>query len=383
MHSLRDKLHDKRPQLLTSIQQEQGSNVGLWLDRYIPLQDRNDTQGRRDFVKEVSLLPLSKIYSRYYNRWVKTLEESGVHTHKATVKGRMIVGLGDESVLETSVALHHTYGVPYIPGSALKGLAANYAAQRLGETWKKESEAYKIVFGNTDDAGYVTFFDALYIPGTDPKKNGQVLYPDVITVHHQKYYQPKSDVPPADWDSPIPVPFLSATGSYLIALAAPELDEPDIWLTRTFEILANALHERGIGAKTSSGYGRMEIEGVAITQANVALHEVPSASQTMPQSSTLAPYVRPRIPKFGAGQGIQGKVVAPTDELRATAPDAKSFLRYQEWSPNMVLIIVNAEEAAQWLPGQIKNCLFVNEEERNGCTVLLCSPGAGKKKKKG
>src|SRR6266516_6731851 len=132
-----------------------------------------------------------------------------VRPREAEVQGRMVIGMGDESVLETSVTLHHTYGVPYIPGSALKGLAASYVRQKLGEEWQKEGEAYKTIFGETNDAGYITFFDAYYVPGSGYK--GQVLYPDVIAVHHQNYYQGGEKAKaPADWDSPIPVPFLSA-----------------------------------------------------------------------------------------------------------------------------------------------------------------------------
>jgi CRISPR-associated protein Cmr6 len=54
------------------------------------------------------------------------------------------------------------------------------------------------------------------------------------------------------------VPFLSVTGRYLIALAAPELPNPSEWIQATFAILEGALEEMGIGAKTSSGYGRMK-----------------------------------------------------------------------------------------------------------------------------
>ena len=35
------------------------------------------------------------------------------------VGGRLIVGLGGDNVLETGITLHHTYGVPIIPGSAM------------------------------------------------------------------------------------------------------------------------------------------------------------------------------------------------------------------------------------------------------------------------
>ena len=86
-----------------------------------------------------------------------------------------------------------------------------------------------------------------------------VLHQDTITVHHPGYYQGNHEAP-SDWDSPRPIPFLSATGTYLIALAAPNLDNAQHWIDANFEILGHALEEMGIGAKTSSGYGRMTLD---------------------------------------------------------------------------------------------------------------------------
>ena len=260
----------RRKQLL-EVEKTATTHPGLWLDKYIEEQEKKDVESqsnmaqgkgnsRSDLVKEVASLRELSEYEKFFQRWTKLLTDYDAQTREAKVKGRMVVGLGSESVLETSIILHHTYGVPYIPGTALKGLAASYASKQLGDIWKKGSPAYNAVFGDTNSAGYITFFDALYIPGSGHK--GQVLYPDVITVHHQKYYQDEKNIPPSDWDSPNPVPFLSATGKYLLALAAPDVKEDtrDEWLKKVFEFLGHALKEMGIGAKTSSGYGRMEIE---------------------------------------------------------------------------------------------------------------------------
>ncbi|HLH60324.1 MAG TPA: type III-B CRISPR module RAMP protein Cmr6 [Ktedonobacteraceae bacterium] len=242
---------------LSSIQLSHVSDAHaeLWLDRY--MDDVEKSEKRSAFVAEVSTISIPTIYETFYNRWIQELESLGAKKREAHVKTRMIVGLGDESVLETSVTLHKTYGVPYIPGSALKGLAASYARQRLTEDWQKGREAYQVIFGDPDEAGYITFFDALYIPEPGTKK--RVLYPDVISTHHQKYYQNFAQTP-ADWDDPIPIPFLTATGDYMIALAAPELNERDAWIEKTFTILKYALADMGIGAKTSSGYGRLELK---------------------------------------------------------------------------------------------------------------------------
>src|SRR6266478_3484885 len=135
--------------LLPDVRKEKETNAGLWFDKYIDEQSRENTLSRREHIEAVSTLPISTAYKAYYARWEKILQERGAKVRHAVVKGRMIVGLGSESVLETSISLHRTYGVPYIPGSALKGSAANYAHHRLGENWQKGSSAFKVIFGDT------------------------------------------------------------------------------------------------------------------------------------------------------------------------------------------------------------------------------------------
>ncbi|HOV79311.1 MAG TPA: type III-B CRISPR module RAMP protein Cmr6 [Bacillota bacterium] len=235
-----------------SLQEASTTNAGLWLDKFIHNQAEDDKKSRRSLVDDVAGVKESDEYSIWFKRWEGTLLNYGAQCRVAEVLGRMAVGLGEESVLETSVALHHTYGVPYIPGSAIKGMAASFARQYLGDKWQVGASAYKTVFGDTENAGYFIFFDALPLPGTGH------LYPDVITVHHKDYYQ-KGNLPPADWDNPSPVPFLSATGKYLIAVAGPAA-----WTSRVFEILQYAFLELGVGAKTSSGYGRLKLKPASI-----------------------------------------------------------------------------------------------------------------------
>lgn len=260
--SIFDNIGLDRADKKINISSERNPHTGLWLDKYIEDQVKNSSSTRSQLVREVAGLPVPASYNAYYDRWVKSLKDYGAQSRAAKVLGRMVIGLGDESILETSISLHRTYGVPYIPGSALKGLASSYVYHHLSEAeeWKKDGEAYRVIFGDTDNSGYITFFDALYIPGTGHQN--QALYPDIITTHHPDYYQDTtSSRVPTDWDSPTPIPFLSATGKYLIGLAAPELQQPSQsqWIDTTFTILKNALKTMGIGAKTSSGYGRMEL----------------------------------------------------------------------------------------------------------------------------
>jgi CRISPR-associated protein Cmr6 len=65
-------------------------------------------------------------------------------------EGRPILGLGIESVLETGLRLHATYGTPLIPGSSLKGLSSHYCAEEWGRTGQRYcdgGEWHDILFG--------------------------------------------------------------------------------------------------------------------------------------------------------------------------------------------------------------------------------------------
>jgi CRISPR-associated protein Cmr6 len=245
-----------RREILARIKSSDAStaNPSLWLDKFLGEPNTHKDDLKRKLIADVAAKAddqkSQSLYRKYFERWQKTINDyCSVPPRKAKVCGRMVIDLGAESVLETSISLHRTYGVPYIPGSALKGLARRCAAKVDGFT----KEHIRELFGNEKNsndalAGCITFFDSLWVPETGVK----ALHSDVLTVHHKEYYEGKQK-PPADWDDPTPVPFLSATGTYLIALAGPLG-----WVEATFKLLEIALAEEGLGAKTSSGYGRME-----------------------------------------------------------------------------------------------------------------------------
>lgn len=246
----------RQPLRAVTLSQCPTPHAGLWLDKFIVGQSREQKETRRNLVREVADLPVPSSYHQFYQRWAQTLSDCyqppryAVKSGFARVLGRVVIGTGNESVLETAITLHRTYGVPYLPGSALKGVAAAFARHYCGAAWTADSDNYQIVFGDTTAAGCVTFFDAL------PEPSSKLLHTDVLTPHHSDYYM-KHNIAPADWDAPTPVPFLSATGRYRLFLATSASGEE--WLEAVFEILRQALAELGLGAKTSSGYGRMEL----------------------------------------------------------------------------------------------------------------------------
>lgn len=245
-----------RRQALEGLRPGNGTNAGLWLEKCLP-DVAEKGPNRQTHLEQLENFEVSPEYKRFFQRWKDSMIALGARTAEATVTGRMVVGLGAESVLETSIALHRTYGAPYIPGSALKGLAAAAAHKHQEDPeWRKVKEdgtigaSHRILFGDQESSGYVTFHDALWIPDGDRLP----LDLDVMTVHHPDYYQGRDNAPPADWDSPTPVAFLSARGRYLLALTGPEE-----WVEAAMKILLEALRSDGIGAKTAAGYGRMSV----------------------------------------------------------------------------------------------------------------------------
>ena len=231
------------------------------------LARNNKPQARGEIfqrVREAENGPaLRPVYAAAFARWEANLPKELAAQAILKTDGRLIIGLGAQNVLETGLTLHHTYGTPIIPGSALKGLANHYAHSVWGEEnpgFKRKGEYHNLLFGTTEDGGVIAFHDAWILPESLPT----ALQKDVMTPHHPDYQRdPAKDNkfrPPTDFDSPNPVSFLSVYGMFLLAVswAGPVHPERAKWTNRAFELLCKALDEWGIGGKTSSGYGRLE-----------------------------------------------------------------------------------------------------------------------------
>jgi CRISPR-associated protein Cmr6 len=241
-----------------------GQHPGLLLQRYL-CENATGDNGNPEEKRAILLAAINaahnaevtQLYKDAFSRWRQSLPELTAAKDLQTA-GRLIVGLGSENVLETGITLHHTYGLPWIPGSALKGLAAHYCAQVWGPTepkFRKEAEYHRLLFGTTDESGCIIFHDGWFIPDSEKEP----LKLDVMTPHHLNWLD--GSVPPTDFDSPTPVPFLSVAGRFHIAVSwcGPANDRSRNWTELTLSLLADALHYWGIGGKTSSGYGRLVV----------------------------------------------------------------------------------------------------------------------------
>ncbi|QTX32134.1 type III-B CRISPR module RAMP protein Cmr6 [Aminithiophilus ramosus] len=236
---------------------------GLVLQRYLKTQKEAggaSTDWDCHFEAVISGCDRAKtLYDALFRRWLKAFgteeEDIPVIAKSFETEGRLVCGLGIASPVETGLALHHTYGIPFIPGSALKGVAAHYCHSRWGREnpdFLEGGTAYETLFGTTDDRGHLRFHDAL------PKGKTVRLHRDIMTPHHGDYYGEKGTKAPTDFDSPVPVSFLSVTGTFVVVLTCDDpSDEGRRWLHLAMELVEESLATTGIGGKTRSGYGRM------------------------------------------------------------------------------------------------------------------------------
>jgi CRISPR-associated protein Cmr6 len=239
-------------------------NAGLWLARYLLAQtgegaNAEAKEAKERLISQAGRIVESNLYRQAFDVRKKQLLEPTAgrvaQARTAQAAGRVVIGIGDKGALEVGLTLEHTWGVPVLPGSALKGLAASAARKFGGEAWQSDQPSYLALFGDTDERGFVTFHDAWRAPKSDLA----VVALDVMTVHHTKYYggdQHGGDVvAPADTDSPIPVSFMTVQGDFLVVVEAHEAS----WCDAALRFLELGLRDLGIGAKTNAGYGRMKL----------------------------------------------------------------------------------------------------------------------------
>ena len=267
-------------------------------------------QQRQGWLAKLAAIAVDGDYRHAFERWKSSFDRPGDRTFEVTLASRLLIGHGNSSATDVGLTVHHTWGVPVIPGTALKGLLAHYVEASYGPepdnddelrerfrgvTWRGSrilrgpGEFSRVLFGAPDSdeddggaaAGRVTFHDALYVPNSGPP-----FAVDVLTVHQKQYYDahmgggPASDRWPTDYDSPNPVSFLTVRPGvrFLIALSGP----PD-WTKLARQLLLDALARWGVGAKTSAGYGRraVETDHGARSQLAPAPQSIPKAGDTV------------------------------------------------------------------------------------------------------
>ena len=221
-------------------------NFALFLNKKIPIIRK---QGKYQFaLPKNPVIKQTPSYAKYY----KTLEKlSGIaiSTFELKTDWKLSIGLGGASVFETGITLHHIYGIPYIPGSAIKGSVRSYVILMQfdgNEQAALEDNEFVKIFGTQDRQGKVLFFDAF--------AQNLNIKSDILNPHYKEYYNPAGNPqPPADYIDPVPISFLTVEGTFKFAIGCRH--EYQALLETAARYLRESLTHFGIGAKTAVGYG--------------------------------------------------------------------------------------------------------------------------------
>jgi len=247
-------------------------NFSLKLYKFAMFNDKSEAKIKDQKISETFFhknwtLYENKIKAYYEN--IQNLNLKFSNLEPFTTSYRLVIG-GEATVYETSMRLHHIYGIPYIPASGIKGVVRSYIiTEKFEEQLKKydkysdfeekvlfvkdEKGEYKEkgfvdVFGSQEQEGKVTFFDAF--PTAKP-----TLKVDIMNPHYGHYYSKK--IAPTDTMKLNPIPFLTVENTkfgFLIG-AKEELETFSIKGKKIEDWLSEALKNHGLGAKTAVGYG--------------------------------------------------------------------------------------------------------------------------------
>ncbi|MBC7233574.1 MAG: type III-B CRISPR module RAMP protein Cmr6 [Chloroflexi bacterium] len=269
-------------QALAGRDQNKPQNPGLIFDRFAPDWSRQPTLKKEglEAVRRAAVRVDEQLLRDWNARWKALVRAANGESFPLKTDWRFIAGLGRKGSLEVGFTFH-LYGFPILPGSSVKGVARAWAllqiAEKVGaselkdldgilsadgdeerkkyEGWKVGQPAevqqladdFRAIFGTTAAAGQAVFFDA--IPTRKP-----TLELDIMNPHYPRYYSGEEF--PTDWQSPVPVYFLTVAPNTEFCFAVGWRGTPNQDLqAKTREWLIKGLLELGAGAKTSAGYG--------------------------------------------------------------------------------------------------------------------------------
>ncbi len=195
-------------------------------------------------------------------------------------------GLGNEHPLENGFAFLWPYGLPYLPGSGVKGVLRQAARELIAGQWGDSTwndgiiaeindnnerivlTALDLLFGlESEDRQTQHFRGVLSFWDVVPEIRGNKLMVEIMTPHQTHYYA--NGRQPHDSGQPTPISFLSVPpGSGFsfhvqcdlprLQRLAPPLAEDERWQTLLQEAFEHAFDWLGFGAKTTMGYGTMD-----------------------------------------------------------------------------------------------------------------------------
>jgi len=118
-----------------------GDSKKIFLNKVV---EKSKFQGNQPGIFYEKIKHFSKIFEDRIRKQKENLKnqqyEIILDDYQLKTASRLVVGLGAGHVPETSLTLHHIFGIPYIPGSALKGVVRMVSFWKIAEKLNKKSD---------------------------------------------------------------------------------------------------------------------------------------------------------------------------------------------------------------------------------------------------
>ncbi|MEW6168795.1 MAG: type III-B CRISPR module RAMP protein Cmr6 [Pseudomonadota bacterium] len=263
----------------------------------------------------------------------------------ATATAPFATGLGMEHPLENGFAFLNPYGLPYLPGSGVKGVLRAAARELCPESegGKFDSDAgwtqdkVRALFGGDPgkepfSRGALTFWDVI------PTLPGNTMRVDVMTPHQPHYYQ--NGATPHDSGQPNPIPFLTvppgAEFRFIVTCEEKYLKggplQNGAWKVLLKAAFMHAYEWLGFGAKTAVGYGAMARDSKAESRREAERQERQAeerkgaeAAERAAQLAAMSPVDRKIAEAIAAKQPGQSDDSAVFNALKGGSFDASEI----------------------------------------------------------
>ena len=194
----------------------------------------------------------------------------------AQLEGRLAINLADSLIQNAGICLDRLFGMPFIPGSAVKGVCRHAALEELKSASAEKKQllfdSFRAVFGTADTDfrnGELQTFRGLLSDRAENQKGAISFLPaypvnearlvvDLTNVHYSEYYR-SGRMEDLSKESPKPNPFpaveVGAQFAFCLVQNGIDIDTAPNLLAAATRWLETALTVKGLGAKTASGYG--------------------------------------------------------------------------------------------------------------------------------
>jgi len=278
------------------------------------------------------------------------------------LEGRLAINLADSLIQNAGICLDRLFGLPHVPGSAVKGVCRHAALAELkaatGQAREDVFERFRSVFGTADNdfaKGDLKPWRDLLAGRSEDQKGGVAFLPayplnearivvDLTNVHYPDYYHSGHTADLSkERPRPNPFPAVETGAQFAFCLMLNGVNDDPENLKAAQRWLEQALTVHGMGAKTAAGYGWFSIQNQVLealdASAKKEAEAAAKAEEEKRQATAAEQAEKIRIASLSPEQAAADGLLKLNDE--AFAAFAKELASKEEIQQRAFIALLN------------------------------------------